>query len=331
LQQTRVALADLRKGRVLGQGTYGVVRLVQHTKFGTQYALKCISRKEATRRAQQANLILEREILLENDHPFIIKVVRTFKDSNHLYILTELVAGGELHSIIRAIGLLSRPQAQFYVGSLILALESLHARNIAYRDLKPENVLVDSHGFTKLIDFGCAVKLKGASYTIVGTPHYMAPEVIMGAGYGNTCDVWSMGICLFEFMCGPLPFGNDLEDPMQIFREILTAKLVIPPVMKDDLGQSLMKQLLRRPLDFRIGCGKSAWRAVRRHAFFQGFSFDALLSRKLEPPLLPSASAPEGGDRDGEPLNEDEADSDSSALTDVHSEVATGSDWDTDF
>lgn len=327
LQQTDIALADLRKGRILGRGTFGVVRLVQHKTTGTQYALKCISRTKTTQHAQQENLRLEREILLENDHPFIVKVVRTFKDSRHLFFLTELVVGGELYSIIRAIGLLSRPQAQFYVGSLILALESLHERSIAYRDLKPENVLVDSHGFTKLIDFGCAVKLKGVSRTMVGTPHYMAPEVIMGTGYRNTCDVWSMGVCLFEFMCGPLPFGNTLDDPMQVFTEILVAKLVIPPVMKDRPGKSLMRQLLRRPLDFRIGCGKSALKAVRRHAFFHGFSFDALLSRKLEPPLVPAALALE----DGKPLHEDEALSDASAFSDIDSRVATDSDWDKDF
>jgi len=327
LQQTDVALADLCMGKVLGSGTYGVVRLVQHKIRGTQYALKCISRTEAAKYAQQENLRLEREILLENDHPFIIKVVRTFKDNSHLYFLTELVAGGELYEVIRAIGLLSRPQAQFYVGSLMLAIESLHERRIAYRDLKPENVLVDSQGFTKLIDFGCAVKLKGSSCTMVGTPHYMAPEVILGTGYRTTCDVWSMGVCLFEFMCGPLPFGNILDDPMQVFREILVAKLVIPPAMKDDPGKSLIRRLLRRPLEFRIGCGKSAWKAVRRHSFFHGFSFDALLSRKLEPPFLPSALALE----DGAPLNEDEARSDSSALSDVNSEVPTDSDWDKDF
>jgi len=217
-----------------------------------------------------------------------VKVVRTFKDQRYLYFLTELVTGGELYSTMRVIGLLSKTQAQFYIGGLILALESLHERCIAYRDLKPENVLLDHQGYTKLIDFGCAVKLRGLSHTIVGTPHYMAPEIIFGKGYGMSCDVWSLGVCLYELICGPLPFAPGTEDPMEVFREILLAKLRFPVhATKDRSGVNIMKRLLRRPLEGRIGCGRSGWRSVRKHAYFRDFSFDRLLSRQLEPPLVP--------------------------------------------
>jgi len=288
LQQTDLSLNDLKTIRVIGRGTFGVVRLVEHRSRGTQYALKCIDRAEAVKNDQQVNLKLEREILLENDHPFIIKVVRTFKDQRYLYFLTELVTGGELYSTMRVIGLLSKPQAQFYIGGLILALESLHERCIAFRDLKPENVLLDHQGYTKLIDFGCAVKLRGPSHTIVGTPHYMAPEVIFGKGYGLSCDVWSLGVCLYEFVCGPLPFAAGTEDPMEVFRETLLAKLRFPAhATKDRIALNIMRRLLRRPLEARIGCGRSGWRSVRRHTYFRDFSFDRLLSRQLEPPLVP--------------------------------------------
>ena len=150
--------------------------------------------------------------------------VKTFKDREYLYFLTELCTGGELYDAIRKLGLLNREQAQFYLGSIIVAIEYLHERNIAYRDLKPENVLLDSQGYTKLIDFGCAKKMKERSYTLVGTPHYMAPEVILGKGYGLTADIWTFGIILYEFVCGPLPFGNDAEDQLEIFRDILTGR-----------------------------------------------------------------------------------------------------------
>lgn len=302
LQQTDLSLSDLKTLRIIGRGTFGVVRLVEHRSRGTQYALKCINRAEAVKNDQQVNLKLEREILLENDHPFIIKVVRTFKDQQYLYFLTELVTGGELYSTMRVIGLLSKPQAQFYIGGLILALESLHERYIAYRDLKPENVLLDHQGYTKLIDFGCAVKLRGLSHTIVGTPHYMAPEVIFGKGYGFSCDVWSLGVCLYELICGPLPFAAGTEDPMEVFREILLAKLRFPVhATKDRSAVNIMRRLLRRPLDGRLGCGRSGWRAVRRHAYFRDFSFDRLLSRQLEPPLVPEEPTfPSEGDYNSE-------------------------------
>jgi len=288
LQQTNVAFKDLHQLRILGTGTYGVVKLVEHRVQKTQYALKCIRRAEAAKSRQQAQALkLEREILLENDHPFIVQVVRTFKDSRYLYFLTELVNGGELYSTIRKLGLLNRCQAQFYVGSLILALDSLHERNIAFRDLKPENVLLDSQGFIKLIDFGCASKLRGLSYTIVGTPHYMAPEVILGAGYGLACDIWSLGVCLYEFLCGPLPFANDSDDPNEILKEVVTGTLRIPEHIVDPSTISVLKQLLRKSFKKRLGCGRGGRQAMHHHEFFSDFNFDALLVRQVEPPLVP--------------------------------------------
>eukprot|EP00918_Siedleckia_nematoides_P041252 GHVU01089583.1.p1 GENE.GHVU01089583.1~~GHVU01089583.1.p1 ORF type:complete len:894 (+),score=151.92 GHVU01089583.1:192-2873(+) len=181
LQDTRVEMKDLVVVRVVGRGTFGVVKLVKHKPSSVRYALKCVSRRSVIRLEQQEHIRLEREILAENDHPFIIKLVRTFRDQQFVYFLTELVTGGELYDAIRRLGLLDRTSAQFYLGSIVLAIECLHERHIAYRDLKPENLLLDAQGYIKLIDFGCAKKLQsGKSYTMVGTPHYMAPEVILG-------------------------------------------------------------------------------------------------------------------------------------------------------
>ena len=115
-------------------------------------------------------------------------LVKTFRDGGYLYFLTELITGGELYDAIREMDLLARPQAQFYIASITIAIEYLHERSIAYRDLKPENILLDSQGYIKLIDFGCARKLgdTGRTYTLIGTPHYMAPEVFLGRGYNQT-------------------------------------------------------------------------------------------------------------------------------------------------
>ncbi|KAF8819015.1 protein kinase G AGC kinase family member PKG, partial [Cardiosporidium cionae] len=250
-------------------------------------ALKCVRRRTVIALSQSDHIRLEREIMAENDHPFIIRLIRTFKDSEYLYFLTELVTGGELYDAIRNLGLLSHSQAQFYLASMILSIEYLHERNIAYRDLKPENILLDSQGYMKLIDFGCAKKMHGRSYTLVGTPHYMAPEIILGKGYTLTADTWAFGVCLFEFMCGPLPFGNDAEDQLEIFRDILTGKLIFPHYVSDQDAINLMKRLLCRLPEVRIGCSVNGYRDIKEHAFFKDFDWDKLAGRGLKPPLIP--------------------------------------------
>jgi len=212
---------------------------------------------------------------------FIVKAVCTLKDRAYLYFCTELVTGGELYDVMRALGLLTTYQAQFYTGSLLLALNSLHIRKIVYRDLKPENVLIDSVGYIKLIDFGCSVKLRGLTFTLVGTPHYMAPEVILGDGYDTTCDIWTLGVCLFEFLCGPLPYGESKTDPYSIFIEILTEHLKIPVHVKSSSAE-LLRQLLLRSSEQR-----PKYSAVRVHRFFSQFSFDRLLHKSLPAPFVP--------------------------------------------
>eukprot|EP01071_Lankesteria_metandrocarpae_P003243 Lankesteria_metandrocarpae@DN2841_c0_g1_i1.p1 len=323
LQDTRVRFDELQVVRIIGRGTFGTVKLVKHKPTSTRYALKCVSRKSVIQLNQQEHIRLEREILAENDHPMIVKLVRTFKDRDYLYFLTELVTGGELYDAIRKLGLLSRPQAQFFLGSIVLAIEYLHERNIAYRDLKPENILLDSQGFVKLIDFGCAKKLAGRSFTLVGTPHYMAPEVILGKGYALTADIWAFGVCLYEFMCGPLPFGNDAEDQLEIFRDILTGKLVFPHYVSDQDAINLMKRLLCRLPEVRIGCSMNGYRDIKEHAFFRDFEWDKLLGRTRAPPLMPQGEVYAEDNEQQSPIPDDEIED---AL-----DLAEEYDWDKDF
>eukprot|EP00434_Breviolum_minutum_P006673 symbB.v1.2.005891.t1/scaffold329.1/size228424/1 len=206
----------------------------------------------------------------------------------NVYFLTEFVTGGELFNAIRALGILNGSQARFYTGSLILALQALHEKKIIYRDLKPENVLLDNYGYIKLIDFGCAVRLdKGGHRSLVGTPHYMAPEVILGKEYNCSCDVWSLGVCLYEFVCGPLPFGQDLDDPKEVFQDILSSKLFFPEHFTNLTGKHLLRSLLRKNSQLRIG-DLHGLQDVREHEYFRRFSFERLLGRNLEPPLVSS-------------------------------------------
>jgi len=288
LQNTTMELEDLKSVRVVGRGTFGTVKLVTHKVTKTRYAMKCVRKQAVVELRQEDNIKMEREILGENDHPFIIHLVRTFKDDRFLYFLTELVTGGELYDAIRRLGILSEAHSQFYFASMGLAIDYLHERTIVYRDLKPENVLLDHQGYIKLIDFGCARKLGGEkSYTLVGTPHYMAPEVILGKGYSHSADIWSLGVCLYEFICGPLPFGNDADQQLAVFKDILTGKLAFPNYVTSRTAMDLMKRLLSRLPENRIGCSLAGFTEIRKCRYFQNFSWDKLQGRELTPPLVP--------------------------------------------
>ena len=142
------------------------------------------------------NVALERKILLQVDHPMIMKLVKTFQDDKRLYFLLEYVQGMDLFDTMRVLNVVKKKEAKFYAGSLTLMVEHLHSLNIVYRDFKPENLMVDEDGYLKLIDFGTAKVMKGRTYTTIGTPHYMAPEVIMGLGYSLSVDWWSIGVIL---------------------------------------------------------------------------------------------------------------------------------------
>ena len=133
----------------------------------------------------------------------------------------EYIKGKELFDIIREIGELSKYQTQFYAASMMLAVDYLHQRKFIFRDIKPENIMVLTNGYIKLIDFGTAKAITDRTMTTIGTPHYMAPEVILNDGYSFEVDFWSIGICMYEFMCGPVPFGEDAEDPMDVYLSII--------------------------------------------------------------------------------------------------------------
>ena len=188
LQDDSISLRDLVCIKVLGKGMFGNVFLVSDKNRPMLYALKTVSRKKIERYEIQENLVLERKILLQLDHNLILKLVKTFKDSKRIYFLTEFVRGLDLFDVLRQLNLVSDNDSKFYTASLILMFEHLHERDIIYRDLKPENVMVDDEGYPKLIDFGIAKIIQGRTYTVVGTPHYMAPEVIVGKGYGLLAD-----------------------------------------------------------------------------------------------------------------------------------------------
>ena len=221
LQDDKIQLEDLYFYKSLGVGTYGLVSLVKNKKNNYFYAIKNISKKQILSCKLMNNIEMEKSILLKIDHPFIVKLVKTLKDEKYIYYLMDYLKGKELFSVIRDIGLLNKEQAQFYIASVILAVNYLHQKKIIFRDIKPENIMVLENGYIKLIDFGTAKELRDKTNSIIGTPHYMAPEVILGDLYSFEIDYWSIGICLYEFCCGILPFGDNEEDPLNIYMAVL--------------------------------------------------------------------------------------------------------------
>jgi len=295
LQDTSVTMKDLKHVKVVGAGAAGVVRLVEHKKTKTRYALKRVYKVDGK---VPEEVTRECALLAENDHPFIMTLVKTFELPKSVYMLTELITGGELHAAIRTIPtVLSRAQCQFYSGSLILVLEELAERNIVYRDLKPENVMLDAQGYLKLIDFGIAKKLeegKTKTFTMIGTPHYMAPEVMRGHGYGTEVDIWSFGVMCFEFVCGFLPFADDLDDPTEVCTAVLKEPLSFPSGYRDNMGKQLMQGLLSRQPKKRLGAGMAGYEDIKNHEYFKAGHntstlFTKILGRELDPPCVPPA------------------------------------------
>ncbi|CAK9107464.1 cGMP-dependent protein kinase [Durusdinium trenchii] len=261
LQDPGVKLRDLHRLGQVGTGTSGTVWLVRHKESGARYALKRMEKVDDNDKVSQ-EVQREIEILSENDHPFLMHMVKALETLRNVYVLAEYVGGGELE-----------PQP-FYAGSILLMVEALHERNVVYRDLKPENILLDEEGYLKLVDFGTAKKLDakcGRTFTLVGTTHYMAPEVMRGKGYGLEVDVWALGILLYELLCGQLPFGEHAENDREVCRAVLAGKPRIPSSLEDSSQRILVSLLEPRPRR-RLGCGANGLQEIKDHGFFRAES-----------------------------------------------------------
>lgn len=319
LQDTKVELKALRPIRVIGQGGFGSVRMVEHCQDpNIRYALKRIKKKQGGEKIL-TNLKNECELLRELNHPLIMLLVQTFETIGSMYILSELITGGDLFAALDNIKRLLQPwEARFYVGSLVLVLEFLSDRFIVFRDLKPENVMLDNQGYIKLIDFGTAKKLAGVgsrTYTVIGSYQFMAPEVSkssyelmqksksskvqhqeskshgQGLGYGTESDIFSLGVMFFEFVCGYLPFAHDIQDPsgLKIVQALHESNLEFPKWYGDREGKHIIRGMLRKDPTERLGAGANGYTQIREHAYFNmpeptDSLFDLILGRQLDAP-----------------------------------------------
>jgi len=272
---------------VIGKGSYAEVLLARKKDTGTIYALKILKKNKIEQRNQKTHVKVERNILIEISHPFIIKMVYAFQTEKKLYFALEYCPGGELFNLLQKKRQFSEENARFYIVQILLALEHLHKFDIVYRDLKPENVLLDKDGYVRLTDFGLSKKgVKGnkEANSVCGTPEYLAPEVLFRWGHGKAVDWWTLGAILFEMLTGLPPFYTPNRE--DLFQKIKYYTLKYPAYLSFN-AKSLLEGLFRKEPDKRLGGGPNDAEDIKAHPWFEGVNWDAFLRKELKAPYLP--------------------------------------------
>jgi cGMP-dependent protein kinase len=277
---------NLRTIRILGQGAYGKVTLVDDSESGERFALKTVSKLCLTESLQKEHILDEKRTMTQIQSPFVIQLKATFRDDHSLYFLLEHASGGDLFHLLRRRKCFSPKQAKFYAGCVLLGIQHLHALNFVYRDLKPENLLLDVRGYLKISDFGFCKKVYGHTWTMCGTPEYMAPEIIRNVGYGKEVDWWAFGILVYEMLIGYSPFFNLDDNVMSLYERILTGKVVFPSKVEHS-AKALITRLLCTQSARRLGCGVQGENELKAHSWFDDFDWVALETQVLLPPITP--------------------------------------------
>lgn len=282
---------DFELKKVLGKGGYGKVFQVRKTTgadSNSYFAMKVLKKASIVRNQKDtAHTRAERNILEAVRHPFIVELVYAFQTGGKLYLILEYLSGGELFMHLEREGIFLEDTTCFYLCEIILALEHLHNLGIIYRDLKPENVLLDAQGHVKLTDFGlCKEHIQEGivTHTFCGTIEYMAPEILTRSGHGKAVDWWSLGALMFDMLTGMPPFTAD--NRKNTIDAILKGKLNIPAYLAAD-SRDLIRRLMKRQVSQRLGSGPSDGQAVRSHSFFKNVNWDDVLARRLDPPIKP--------------------------------------------
>lgn len=278
-----VSIGDLEVVGVLGKGSYGFVQLVKHVKTGKTFALKAVSKQRIVETKQKAHVMDEKNLMTQLNHPFMVKLLATFKSKNLLFFLLEPVLGGELFTVLRRLRMFNVGQAKFYAAQVVLMFQYLHDKMYAYRDLKPENLLLDKQGYLKLTDFGFLKRVKHKTWTMCGTPEYLAPEVISSNGYQISVDWWTLGIFIFEMLASYTPFYG-AGGHLQMYNRISRGKFKYPSHFPKDV-KNLIKGLLQVQPSKRLGVVQGGAVSVMIHKWFKGFDWQALLWRKLQAPF----------------------------------------------
>nr|XP_027788414.1 microtubule-associated serine/threonine-protein kinase 3 isoform X9 [Marmota flaviventris] len=290
--------SDFETIKLISNGAYGAVYLVRHRDTRQRFAIKKINKQNLILRNQIQQVFVERDILTFAENPFVVSMFCSFETRRHLCMVMEYVEGGDCATLLKNMGPLPVDMARMYFAETVLALEYLHNYGIVHRDLKPDNLLITSLGHIKLTDFGLSkiglmsmatnlyeghIEKDAREFVdkqVCGTPEYIAPEVIFRQGYGKPVDWWAMGIVLYEFLVGCVPFFGDT--PEELFGQVVSDEIIWPEgdeALPAD-AQDLITRLLRQsPLD-RLGTGGT--HEVKQHPFFLALDWAGLLRHKAE-------------------------------------------------
>ena len=278
-----IELKDLEFIKELGKGSYGQVNLVKCKKNKQYYAIKSLDINQIKSENLEQNVEQEKSIVLKLDHPFIAKMVKYIKTDKNIFFIIEYVLGKDLWDVMRIIGICNNTQTQFYGASMLVVADYLHKLKIVHRDIKPENIMVDDKGYIKFIDFGGAKEIKDRTNTIIGTTQYMAPEIFEGSSYSFQVDMWSIAICIYELICGKVPFGDGVEDDPQLFYQyIMKDDVSFPSFINDEKFMNLIRQMLLKDQNKRL----YKLEDIKKHPYFEDFDWEKLVTFSLEAPYL---------------------------------------------
>jgi len=278
-------LDDFELLKVLGRGSFGKVMQVRKKSDGKIYAMKILKKQAIIARNQVEHTKAERKILQALQHPFLMTLRYAFQSKEKLYFVLDYYQGGELFFHLKNNRRFPEDVARIYVAEIALALGHLHSLAVIYRDLKPENILLDDNGHVCLTDFGLSkdVEPTDKAHTFCGTPEYLAPEIVTGAGHDKAVDWWSLGILLYELTVGIPPFYS--QNVNEMYNKIQHGVLRFPPFLSEPC-KSLIVQLLNRDPKKRLG-SKDDVNDLKAHAFFKPLNFEKLMKKEVDVPYKP--------------------------------------------
>jgi len=319
LKRSRLGPDDFDPIKVIGKGAFGEVRLVQKVDTGHVYAMKILRKADMVEKEQVAHVRAERDILVEADHQWVVKMFYSFQDPANLYLVMEFLPGGDMMTLLMKKDILTEEAAQFYMTETAIAIDYIHNLGFIHRDIKPDNILLDSRGHVKLSDFGLCTGLKKShrtefyrdlssvktsdftqnpmdskrkaetwkskrralAYSTVGTPDYIAPEVFLQTGYDKSCDWWSLGVIMFEMLIGYPPFCS--ETPQETYRKVMNWKTTLEFPPEVPISETATKTILRF-------CGEREDRIqsledIKSGAWFRGVDWEHIRERPAAIPV----------------------------------------------
>lgn len=284
----KMGIDDFHTVSVIGKGGYAKVLLVKKKLTGEYFALKILKKEFIEKRKQEASVATEREILTKVSHPFVIHFHGSFQNEKKLYFVLEYCPGGELYNLLRKKKRFREDRVKFYAAQIVLALEHLHKQDVIYRDLKPENVLIDSKGYIRITDFGLSKTntKDDSAVSMVGTREYFAPEILLKTGYGKAVDWWCLGSIIYEMIIGLPPFYTN--NVQELYERIKFKNPKYPDQLPANL-RSLLEGLLQKDPTQRLGYDSAD--SVKKHPWFENVNWNALLLMKYDAPFVPNIAS----------------------------------------